>query len=112
MAIVANLIIDQGSDFSSTIVVEDTVGNALDLTNYSVRGEVRKTFTSSTSYAFTCSKLTSQGPGKIKIQLSPEQTSLMKAGRYVYDVEIVHTTGTPVIRVVEGQVTVTPRVTR
>jgi hypothetical protein len=112
MAIVANLVIDQGSDFNSTITVEDTVGNALDLTNYTVRGQVRKTYTSSTSYPFTCSKLTSQGPGKIKIQLSPTQTGTMKAGRYVYDVEIVHTTGTPVIRVVEGQVTVTPRVTR
>jgi hypothetical protein len=112
MAIVANLIIDQGSDFTSTITLEDTVGNALDLTNYSVRGQVRRTYTSSTSFPFTCSKLTSQGQGKIKIQLSPTQTAAMKSGRYVYDVEIVHSTGTPVIRVVEGQVSVTPRVTR
>ena len=112
MAIVANLIIDQGSDFSSTITLEDNVGNAIDLTNYTIRGQVRRTYTSSVSYPFTCTKLTSQGPGKIKIQLSPTQTGTMKPGRYVYDVEIVHTTGTPVVRVVEGQVTVTPRVTR
>jgi hypothetical protein len=112
MAIVANLIIDQGSDFNSTITVEDTIGNALDLTNYTVRGEVRRTYTSTTSYPFTCSKLTSQGPGRIRIQMSPDETAVMRAGRYVYDVEIVHSTGTPVIRVVEGQVTVTPRVTR
>ena len=112
MAIVANLIMDQGSDFSSTITVEDTIGNPLDLTNYTVRGQVRKTYTSSTSWAFTCTKLTSQGPGKIKIDLTPEQTGSMKSGRYVYDVEIVHTSSAPVIRVVEGQVTVTPRVTR
>lgn len=112
MAIVANLTVDQGSDFNSTITLEDTVGNALDLTSYTIRGQVRRTYSSSTSYPFTCSKLTSQGPGKIKIQLTPTQTGTMKPGRYVYDVEIVHTSGTPVIRVVEGQVTVTPRVTR
>lgn len=112
MAIVANLIIDQGSDFSSTITVEDTIGNPLDLTNYTVRGQVRRTYTSSTSWAFACSKLTSQGQGKIKIELTPTQTAAMRAGRYVYDVEIVHTSGVPVIRVVEGQVAVTPRVTR
>jgi hypothetical protein len=112
MAIVANLVIDQGSDFNSTLTLEDTVGNALDLTNYTIRGQVRRTYTSSTSYPFTCTKLTSQGPGKIKIQLTPTQTGTMKSGRYVYDVEIVHSSGTPVIRVVEGQVTVTPRVTR
>jgi hypothetical protein len=112
MAIVANLTIDQGSDFHSTITVEDTVGNALDLTNYTIRGQVRRTYTSSTSYPFVCTKLTSQGPGKLRIELSPTTTGTMKAGRYVYDVEIVHTSGTPVIRVVEGQVTITPRVTR
>jgi hypothetical protein len=112
MAIVANLVIDQGSDFNSTITVEDTVGNDLDLTNYTVRGQVRRTYTSSTSFPFTCTKLTSQGQGKIKIQLSVTQTGEMKPGRYVYDVEIVHTSGTPVIRVVEGQVSVTARVTR
>jgi hypothetical protein len=112
MAIVANLVMDQGSDFSSTITVEDIVGNALDLTNYTVRGQVRKTYTSSTSYAFACTKLTSHGPGKIQIALTPAQTASMRPGRYVYDVEIVHTSGAPVIRVVEGQVTVTPRVTR
>jgi hypothetical protein len=38
MAIVANLVIDQGSDFNSTLTLEDTVGNALDLTNYTIRG--------------------------------------------------------------------------
>lgn len=112
MAIVANLVIDQGSDFSSTITLEDNVGNAIDLNNYTIRGQVRRTYTSSVSYPFTCTKLTSQGPGKIKIQLTPTQTGTMKPGRYVYDVEIVHTTGIPVVRVVEGQVTVTPRVTR
>jgi hypothetical protein len=112
MAIVANLIIDQGSDFNSTITVEDTIGNALDLTNYTVRGQVRKTYTSTTSYPFACSKLTSQGQGKIKIELTPDQTASMRPGRFVYDVEIVHSTGIPTIRVVEGQVTVTPRVTR
>ena len=112
MAIVANLILDQGSDFSSTITVEDTIGNPLDLTNYTVRGQVRRTYTSSTSWAFACTKLTSQGQGKIKIDLTPAQTASMRPGRYVYDVEIVHTSGTPVIRVIEGQVAVTPRVTR
>jgi hypothetical protein len=112
MAIVANLIIDQGSDFNSTLTLEDTIGNPLDLTVYTVRGQVRKTYTSSSSYAFACTKLISQGPGKIKIELSPDQTGMMKPGRYVYDIEIVHNTGIPVVRVIEGQVTVTPRVTR
>jgi hypothetical protein len=45
------------------------------------------------------------------ISLSAVQTSAMRAGRYVYDVEIVDSIGN-VTRVVEGQLEVTPRVTR
>jgi hypothetical protein len=36
----------------------------------------------------------------------------MKAGRYLYDVEVVQTSTGKVIRVVEGQVEVNPRITQ
>ena len=48
--------------------------------------------------------------GEIKIQLSAAQTTAMKAGRYVYDLEIT-SSGGAVSRVVEGQLEVNPGVT-
>ena len=110
MAVVANITVDQGSLFDSTIDVEDASGNPADLTGYTARGQIRKTYSSSTAVDFSAS-VTDPSGGKIKITLTGTQTQGMKAGRYVYDVEVVSSGGS-VTRVVEGQVEVTPRVTR
>jgi hypothetical protein len=110
MSQLVNLVIDQGSDFVATLDIEDSIGTALDLTPYTVRGQIRKTYTSLTATAIGCDKTDNQG--EVKLTLTNTQTSAMRDGRYVYDIEIVHTILGTVIRVVEGQVTVTTRATR
>ena len=109
MAIYSNLVIDQGSTFSADIDVTDSVGDPLDLTGYSVAGQIRKSYASSTAVDFSGSVYSATN-GTVRIQLSATQTNAMKAGRYVYDVEIDNVSLT--IRIVEGQVEVRPRVTR
>ena len=49
--------------------------------------------------------------GVLTISLTNTQTNAMKAGRYVYDVEITSSAGTKT-RVLEGQVEITPGVTQ
>ena len=49
--------------------------------------------------------------GTITLDLSATQTSALKAGRYVYDVELVSNTAT-VERIVEGIVTIYPEATK
>ena len=109
MAVYANLIVDQGSDFSADINVVDDNG-AIDISSYTYRGQIRKTYASSNAVDFYTS---TNNPvnGVLTISLAAAQTSGMKAGRYVYDVEIVDGIGN-VTRVIEGQLEVTPRVTR
>jgi len=109
MAIYSNLTIDQGSTFKANIDVTDSDGNALNLAGYTVAGQLRKNFNSSTAVDFTAS-VTNATDGTIQISLSATQTNSLKAGRYVYDVEI--TTGSEITRVIEGQIEVTPGVTR
>ena len=110
MSIYANLTADQGSDFFSIITVEGSDGNIYDLTGYSARGQVRKTYTSSTSYDLHAT-INNPANGLINISLSSTQTAAMRPGRYVYDVEIVDAQSV-ITRVVEGQLEITPRVTR
>jgi len=110
MAIISNLVIDQGSSFSASIDVTDTEGNILVLTGYSAAGQMRRTYSSSTAIDFT-STIANAIAGTVSITLTAAQTNAIKAGRYVYDVEITSSDGT-VTRVVEGQVEVTPGVTR
>ena len=109
MAIYANLIIDQGSDFVTEIQVASATGDDADLTGYTFAAQLRKTYASTTYTAFTAS-VVNASQGIIKIELSNAQTLALKAGRYVYDVEA--TLSGVITRIVEGQITVTPGVTQ
>jgi len=110
MAIVSNLTVDQGTTFSANVDVSDESGNAQNLTGYSVAGQIRKSYDSSGYTAFTAA-ITNAAQGTINISLAPSVTNGLTAGRYVYDVEITSGGGV-VTRVLEGQVEVTPGVTR
>jgi len=110
MAIVSNLTVDQGSTFSASIDITDTEDNILVLTGYTVAGQIRKTYDSSTAVNFTGS-VSNATSGEVTISLTATQTNALVAGRYVYDVEITSAGGT-VTRVIEGQVEVTPGVTQ
>ena len=107
----ANIIIDQGADFATSITVADTSGNVVDLTGYTGRGQMRKHYTSSTSTDFTIVFGTPRTDGKVTLSLSNVQTAAMESGRYVYDAELITASNT-VSRLVEGIATVTPEVTR
>lgn len=110
MAIYANLIIDQGSDFEALIEVEASGGTAADLSGYTVSGQMRRTYTSLTFYDLGATIINAP-IGIVKLFISNEVTNNMKSGRYVYDVEVTSNDGA-VTRVIEGQIEVTPGVTR
>lgn len=109
MATKANLVVDQGTTFSTTLNLTDDNGDPLNLTGYTANSQIRKWYSSVAPAAvFTASINTTSGV--ITLDLSANQTSSLVAGRYVYDVEI--NDGMAISRVVEGIVTVTPQVTR
>ena len=111
MAVISNLSVDQGATFTAEVAVSGSDGATLDLTGYTAEGQIRKTYTSSTSIAFTAT-IEAPTTGNVNISLSAAQTGAMKPGRYVYDVEITNDGGNTVTRILEGQVEVTPSVTR
>ncbi len=110
MASISNIFIDQGADFTTTVTVTDSNGDAVSLVGYSAAAQIRKSYSSSTSTAFTTSISNASG-GEITITLSDTQTAALEAGRYLYDV-LITASGGDKTRVVEGQVTVNPSVTR
>ena len=88
----------------------DVDNNVLVLTGYSVAGQMRKSYDSATAINFTCAIQNAQ-LGQVAISLTATQTNAIAAGRYVYDVEITSGAGT-VTRIIQGQIEVTPGVTR
>lgn len=109
MAIKANLVIDQGTDFSAVVDVTDSEGAVYNLSGYTVAAQMRKNYSSSSATTFTCSHNSSGG--QITLVLLKSATSTLTPGRYLYDVEIT-SSGNTTTRVVEGIVTVTPGMTR
>jgi hypothetical protein len=109
MALKANITIDQGTSFATTIDVTDEEGNLVDLTGFTGAAQMRKHYTSVTSTSFTVSINASLGA--VSLIMTANVTNSIAPGRYVYDCELTDTTGT-VSRLVEGIVTVTPGVTR
>lgn len=109
MATKANLVIDQGSTFSSDLTLTDENGDPLTLNGYTANSQIRKWY-SSTNAAATFTTSINTVSAVITLSLTANQTSNLVAGRYVYDVEI--SDGAEVSRIVEGIVTVTPQVTR
>lgn len=111
MATVYNLAVDQGADFSTTIQANDDTGSARDLTGLTGRGQLRRSYYSSSNVQFTVS-IPTPSSGEISISLTNSQTANLKYGRYVYDIELANTAGGTVERILEGIVTVYPEVTK
>lgn len=112
MASYANLSADQGADFQISIDIEDANSDPLDLTNYALYGQVRRTYKSDNAVDFTINKDNDPTTGTIAIQLLASQTISMKSGRYVYDVYAHNTVTDQVIKVLEGILEIVPAVTR
>src|SRR6056300_1450224 len=111
MATISNLTIDQGTDFDITVNVDADDGGSLDLTGYTGRAQIRKSYSSLTAIDFTVSIILPTTDGQLRLSLPASTSNTMKPGRYLYDLEIESSTG-KVTRVIEGQITITPSITR
>ncbi len=108
---VNNIVINSGSDFSQSFVLEGSDTNsAYDLTGYTASSQMRKYAGSSTAINFTAQIFAPANLGKISISLTSTQTSNLKPGRYVYDI-IIEKEGLKT-KVIEGMVLVREGVTR
>lgn len=109
MAQIQNIYIDQGTTFSLSLGVNDQFGDPKDLTDYTAAAQMRKSYYTSTSIDFTA-EVSLPEDGEVTISLTAEETSAIKAGRYVYDIEITGDGET--LRVLEGIVVINPEVTK
>lgn len=111
MAITYNLNVDQGADFSQIFTLKDNSNNIRNLTGYTGRAQLRRSYASNSNVTFAVT-LDVPAEGNVKISLTNAQTANLKYGRYLYDVELVYTPTGNVERIREGIVTINPEVTR
>jgi hypothetical protein len=107
MASKANINIDQGSTFNTVVSLTDDYGNALDLSAYSGKAQIRTSYASVNSISFGVALAN----GQVTLSLDSNTTSSMTRSRYVYDLLLTDGSNN-VTRVLEGVIYVDPTVTR
>ena len=105
-----NFTIEQGTTFSRVLTLQEN-SSAMNLTGYSVASQMRSTHDSSSIVATFSGSVTNASSGQITLSLTNSQTSAIEEAIYVYDVEITSGAGA-VTRILQGNVTVSPEVTR
>jgi hypothetical protein len=108
-----NIIIDKGSDFSMELSLIQS-GAPVSLSGYSARAHLRssKSVSAPLVATFVCTILSPNTDGKIHVHMPNANTSNVTPGRYYYDLEIYTANDATVTRLVQGDVTITPEVTR
>lgn len=100
----------QGSDTVFTITLQDQNGAVQNLTGYTVRSKYARAHSSATKYSFLAEIKSPATDGKITLTLTDSATDSIKPGNYVFDTELVDSTGS-VDRVLEGLLEISPSVT-
>lgn len=110
-----DITIEQGATFQYSLIWKDSAGTPVNLTGYTARMQVRRRHADEVILMGLTSdtgEITLGGSaGTIVIVASATKTAAVPAKESVYDLELVSGDGT-VTRLVEGNVTVTPEVTR
>jgi len=112
MATITNLYIEQGSTFNSVVTLRNQDGTTLNLTNYTVKSQFRKSYQSSVANNFTATVYGTSTNGQVRLQLTATASSAIKAGRYLYDIEITNTLNNEKFRVLEGIIILSPEITQ
>jgi hypothetical protein len=104
------LFLEQGTDFYTSITLDDVNGDPYDLTGVIAKGQIKKSYYSTNETSHFTIAINDPPTGVIALSISSANTSNIAAGRYVYDVAIKDQANN-VTRVLEGIVNVIPQVT-
>ena len=110
-----DITIEQGATFTLSLVWKDSAGAPTDLTGWAARMQVRPSHGSDLvllSLSSTSGGITLGGTaGTIEVVASATATAAITGRKAVYDIELA-APGGAVTRLLQGQVTISPEVTR
>lgn len=113
MAEYVELYMDQGTDFSTTIQLNEENNNqAQNLFGYIVTAQLRKSLLSINATANLVCTIPQANTGEIFVELDAGNTANIPAGTYFFDVKTNDTLTGIRSRLIEGVMFVTPSITR
>jgi len=108
-----DLFIEQGEDFSANISLTALNSASYNLSSYSVRSDIRRSYWSEDATAsFTTELIDGGNDGEISISLDSETTQSLTASKYVYDVFLINNSSNSKSKILQGTVYVDPSSTK
>ena len=113
MAEYVELYIDQGSDFSTTVSLNDDSTNLpQNVTGYVVTSSLRRSLLSPNAAANLVCSIYDASNGEFLLTMTASETANLRGGSYLFDVKIYDTNTLTSSRLIEGVMFVTPSVTK
>lgn len=111
MAEYVELYLDQGTDFSTTISLNDDDSNlGIDIAGYVITSKLRKSLLSANAAeTFSCTIIDDIN-GEFELSMPAANTANLKPGTYFFDVKV--TANNTTSRLIEGIIFVTPAITK
>jgi hypothetical protein len=104
--------INAGQDWMAAVNLLTADGTAnRDITGHTLESKVKRHYKSVAPITTVTVMVVDASAGSIRLMLNNTKTSLLKNGKYVYDVELTNTGTGAKERVIEGVFTVRPEVT-
>lgn len=106
------LFLNQNETFTTSLTLDDVNGAAYNLTGFTVKSQAKKSYYSANATLEFTATIYDANNGVITLSADAATTANVPAGKLVYDVIITQTETGSVTRVLEGQIFVSPAVTR
>ena len=103
--------INAGEDWEATLILSYSTGLARDLTGYTIESKIKRHYKSVNNKESILVTVIDAVAGEIKLSLTNTQTSNLRYGKFLYDVELIKTSDTTRERVIEGTIQIRPEVT-
>lgn len=112
MAGYQNLYLNQSETFTTSLDLTDVNGEPYNLTDFQVKSCAKKSYYSDTIVINFDTSITDANGGTIQLSANSHVTANVPVTKLVYDVLLIETPTGNVSRVLEGQIIVSPSVTK
>ena len=104
--------LEQGTTFTSEVTLTDSNGTPYNLNNFTFASQAKRSYYSTNTTIVFQVTATDANNGVLKISANSAVTANVPAGKLVYDVIIKETASNNITRILEGQIFVSPAVTK
>jgi len=104
--------LEQGTTFTSQITLDDDNGLPFNLSGFTAASQGRKSYYAANAAITFSANITDANNGVITLSADAPTTANLIPGKLVYDVTVTQTSTGLVTRIIEGQIFVSPCVTR